>query len=230
MLLAANALADANNGLSLTYNNTPHLGAINTRVTAIELEAGSVTVANTGEQPVDAVISVVGAALTPEPAVAKGFMIERRYFKLDGTAVDLDSATGGNATLKQNQRLVAVLTITTEYDGGRVLLVDRLPAGFEIENPRLVDSGDIGSLSWLKTDVRPEHTEFRDDRFVAAFNLFKGNKGKPNLAGTSASIAYIIRAVTPGEFIHPAATVEDMYRPDHYARTDAGRLTISAAN
>jgi alpha-2-macroglobulin len=36
-----------------------------------------------------------------------------------------------------------------------------------------------------------------------------------------------VRAVTPGKFMHPAATVEDMYRPDRYARTAAGTLTVS---
>ncbi len=41
-------------------------------------------------------------------------------------------------------------------------------------------------------------------------------------------MAYIVRAVTPGSFVHPAATVEDMYRPSRYARTSAGRLDIDA--
>ncbi len=44
----------------------------------------------------------------------------------------------------------------------------------------------------------------------------------------SATVAYIVRAVTPGTFVHPAATVEDMYRPDRYARTAAGKLTVTA--
>jgi uncharacterized protein YfaS (alpha-2-macroglobulin family) len=44
----------------------------------------------------------------------------------------------------------------------------------------------------------------------------------------SAVVAYVVRAVTPGSFVHPAATVEDMYRPDRFARTAAGRLTITA--
>ena len=121
-----------------------------------------------------------------------------------------------------------------------MLLVDHLPAGLEIENPRLVDSGDIKSLDWLKTTVRPEHTEFRDDRFVAAFNLFgnsrreesngNGDAGEdanaPKGPVTTATVAYMVRAVTPGTFVHPAATVEDMYRPERYARSAAGTLSV----
>jgi uncharacterized protein YfaS (alpha-2-macroglobulin family) len=43
-----------------------------------------------------------------------------------------------------------------------------------------------------------------------------------------ATVAYIVRAVTPGSFIHPAATVEDMYRPERMARTASGRLEVTA--
>ena len=42
----------------------------------------------------------------------------------------------------------------------------------------------------------------------------------------TATLAYIVRAVTPGTYVHPAATVEDMYRPETYARTAAGTLTV----
>ena len=123
-----------------------------------------------------------------------------------------------------------VLKVEATETGGRILLVDRLPAGFEIENPRLVDSGDVKTLGWLKTTVEPQHTEFRDDRFVAAFDFFGSSRrrgrrgdGDDGRAGpaSSATVAYIVRAVTPGTFVHPAATVEDMYRPDRFAPAPA---------
>ena len=100
---------------------------------------------------------------------------------------------------------------------------------------RLVDGGDIKTLDWLKTTVKPEHTEFRDDRFVAAFNFSGRVRGRGEDDDdddakkgpvASATVAYMVRAVTPGSFVHPAATVEDMYRPERYARTAAGRLTV----
>ncbi len=80
--------------------------------------------------------------------------------------------TAARSELKQNERLVAVLKLESDEAAGRVLLVDRLPAGLEIENPHLVDSGDIKTSIGSKTTRHPEHTEFRDDRFVAAFNLW----------------------------------------------------------
>jgi uncharacterized protein YfaS (alpha-2-macroglobulin family) len=257
MLLAAHALGEQAKSAKLAINGQLVNGSIIRSVTAEELEKGLV-ITNDGDNPTDAVVSVIGASLTTEPAIAKGFSIERKYYTLDGKEVDLASATGGKSELAQNERLVTVLKITSDEAAGRVLLVDRLPAGLEIENPRLVDSGDIKTLDWLKTTLRPDHTEFRDDRFVAAFNLWgtspsssasnggdgddgddddssddDGNGSGPDTTkapASSATVAYIVRAVTPGSFIHPAATIEDMYRPERYARSGAGTLVVTAKN
>ncbi|HWB45361.1 MAG TPA: alpha-2-macroglobulin [Hyphomicrobiaceae bacterium] len=226
MLLAAHALNDDSKNTLLAINGQPHNGEFTRALSADDLKAGALTIANQGNTPTDAVVTVVGSALTPEPAVSRGFTLERSYYTLDGKKVDMQSGQGGLGHLKQNDRLVVVLKVGATNAGGRILLVDRLPAGLEIENPRLVDSGDVKTLTWLKSAIAPEHTEFRDDRFVAAFNFFSAS-GQNNGA-SEASVAYIVRAVTPGTFIHPAATVEDMYRPDRFARTDSGRLQITA--
>jgi uncharacterized protein YfaS (alpha-2-macroglobulin family) len=243
MLLAANALADQAKVGKLVVNGAPVQSPLLRSMTAEALAKTTLSVANEGDEPVDAVVTVIGAALTPEPAVSKGFTIERSYYTLDGKPIDLKSATGGNGTVKQNDRFIAVVKIEAKEPGGRVLLVDRLPAGFEIENPRLVESGDVKALDWLKTTVRPEHSEFRDDRFVAAFNLTnvpaaensdasnandnEGDAAPARGPAASATVAYMVRAVTPGAFVHPAATVEDMYHPQRYARSAAGKLTVA---
>jgi uncharacterized protein YfaS (alpha-2-macroglobulin family) len=241
MLLAANALSEEGKDLKLIVNGAPVVGAVVRSMSAEELLRTPLTVANDGGAPVDAVVSVIGSALTAEPPVSKGFTIERTYYTLDGKKFDMQSATGGTSQVKQNERLVAVLKVEAKDPGGRVLLVDRLPAGFEIDNPHIVDSGDVKALDWLKTTVQPEHSEFRDDRFVAAFNLSGSNAQQPNAdaestpdgqpvtkgPAASATVAYMVRAVTPGAFVHPAATVEDMYRPERYARTAAGKLTVT---
>jgi alpha-2-macroglobulin len=239
MLLAAHALGDQAKTMTLTVNGQPHQGQLMRGLSAAELAAGTLTVVNDSEAPVDAVITVIGASLTAEPPISKGFTIERSYYALDGKKIDLKSAEGGSSQIRQNDRMVVVVKVSAPETGGRILLVDRLPAGLEIENPRLVDSGDVKSLEWLKTTVAPQHTEFRDDRFVAAFDFFgsggggRGRRGfdpdgenKP--AVSTATVAYLVRAVTPGSFVHPAATVEDMYRPERFARTPAGRLDVAA--
>ncbi|MDX2287686.1 MAG: alpha-2-macroglobulin [Hyphomicrobiaceae bacterium] len=228
LLLAVNALSGETQKTGLTVDGVRHDGPLVRAFTAQSLDAGDIKIRNDGESSVDAVVSVIGASLTPEPAAANGFLIERAYYTLAGEKVDLASATGGASRVAQNDRLVTVVTVKTQNAGGRLLVVDRLPAGFEIENPRLVGSGDVSTLSWLKSDVAPEHAEFRDDRMAAAFNLFGDGSEVMKPAGTRLEIAYVIRAVTPGSFVHPAATVEDMYVPERHARTAAGRLSVIA--
>ena len=224
MLLAARALSEAAAGTRLTINGAAHSGELTRSLTAADLGQGGVSILNTGETPVAAVVSVTGSALTAEPAASKGFTISRTYYTLDGSKIETGD---GPMSVKQNDRMVVVLKIEGAHSGGRVLLVDRLPAGLEIENPRLVESGDIKSLAWLQTEGKPAHTEFRDDRFVAAFDYFQGEDRRSGVK-PAATVAYIVRAVTPGRYVHPAAAVEDMYRPDLYGRTGAGQLVVTA--
>ncbi|HVY34895.1 MAG TPA: hypothetical protein VG960_10785, partial [Caulobacteraceae bacterium] len=61
--------------------------------------------------------------------------------------------------------------------------------------------------------------EKRDDRYVAAFKL---EGAKPFV------LAYVARAVTPGDFFLPGAEARNMYRPGVNAHTAAGRLRIAA--
>jgi hypothetical protein len=238
MLLAAKALGDQAKEMTLNVNGQDMKGQLLRQISGAQLKNGTLSIRNDGDAPVHAFLSVFGAALTPEPAISKGFALERSYYTLDGKKVDLASASGGRASVKQNDRFVVVLKVEAKETGGRILLVDRLPAGFEIENPRLVDSGDVKTLDWLKTTVAPEHTDFRDDRFVAAFDFFGAENGRrrrgsgdgdgeSKAPASTATIAYMVRAVSPGSFVHPAATVEDMYRPERYARTAAGRLDVT---
>jgi uncharacterized protein YfaS (alpha-2-macroglobulin family) len=95
-----------------------------------------------------------------------------------------------------------------------------LPAGFEIDNPRLVSSGETGTLSWIENAKEPAYSEFRDERFSAAFE--RRPKDAPVF-----SVAYVVRAVSPGRYVLPQAYVEDMYRPDRFGRTGTGTIEIA---
>jgi uncharacterized protein YfaS (alpha-2-macroglobulin family) len=230
LLLAARALADEARSTSLTVAGAAHSGELTRAFKPADLAAGSIDIVNRGSNPLDAVLSVEGASLTPEPPVARGFAIQRSYYTLAGQKIDMAGSPGAISRLAQNERLVAVVTVSSTERGGRILVVDRLPAGLEVENPRLVDSGDVASLPWLKRGREAKHTEFRDDRVVAAFDFFGSGDGEQATGEpVAASVAYIVRAVTPGTFVHPAASVEDMYRPERHARTTSGTLEVDPA-
>ena len=231
MLLAVNALQEDVAKLQLSLDGAPVQGSIVQAMRAEELRAKSKVITNNGDDAVEAVISVIGSSNDPQPPAEKGFTLSRRYFTLTGETVDLESASGGASTVKQNDRLVVVVEFESNETSGRILAVDRLPAGLEVENPRLVDSGDIKSLSWLKSDLPPRHTEFRDDRVVAAYHLTpKAEANGETQAKPQMRFAYVVRAVIPGTFVHPALTVEDMYSPERYARSKSGKLIVAPLN
>ena len=216
LVLAARALARDKGGIALNVNGETRQGPLFRNVTAAALQNAAFTVTNTGEDTAQAVISVSGAPLTPEPAAERGFTIEREYFTLDGEKADI-------AQVKQNQRFAVVLKITEQQPQfGRIIVADFLPAGFEIDNPRLVSSGDTGTLGWIENAKEPVHSEFRDDRFSAAFE--RQAKDAPVF-----TVAYVVRAVSPGTYVLPQAYVEDMYRPDRFGRTGTGAMEVTAA-
>ena len=215
LVLAARALAKQLNAISLAVNGDTRQGTFYRSLRADELGA-PLAVSNKGAGAVQAVVSVSGSPLTPEPAAERGFKIERSYFTLDGEPAD-------PANAKQNQRFVVVLKMTEpQPQFGRVIVADYLPAGFEIDNPRLVSSGETGTLSWIADAVEPVNSEFRDDRFTAAFD--RNEQSRPVF-----TVAYVVRAVSPGHYVLPQAVVEDMYRPDRFGRTATGTIDITAA-
>lgn len=216
LVLAARAIAKDAAGVAISVNGTPRQGALYRSVNAAGLTATPLRVANNGEETLQAVVSVTGAPILPEPAAERGFKIERNYYTLEGEPVDI-------AKVKQNERYAVVLKITEQQPQfGRIIVADYLPAGFEIDNPRLVSSGDTGTLGWIELAKAPEHAEFRDDRFTAAFNRKSGD-------AAIFTVAYVVRAVSPGSYVHPQAFVEDMYRTDRFGRTATGKIEVTAA-
>jgi uncharacterized protein YfaS (alpha-2-macroglobulin family) len=214
LVLAARALAKQLNSISLNINGETRQGTLYRNLRPDDL-ASSYAVQNNGDGNVQAVVSVSGSPLTPEPAAESGFKIERSYHTLAGEAADPSKA-------RQNQRFVVVLKLTEpQPQFGRVIVADYLPAGFEIDNPRLVSSGETSALDWIADGVEPVNSEFRDDRFTAAFD--RSAESSPVF-----TVAYVVRAVSPGRYVLPQAKVEDMYRPDRFGRTATGAIEITA--
>ncbi|MCP4619250.1 MAG: alpha-2-macroglobulin family protein [Bradyrhizobium sp.] len=214
MVLAARALAKET--MTLDIDGQPAKQAVFRSYKASEMAGKPIRITNTGDAPVQAVVSVSGSPVTPEPAASNGFKIERNYYTLDGKPADVSKA-------KQNDRFAVVLKITeAKPEYGHIMVADYLPAGFEIDNPRLVSSGDSGTLDWIEDGEEPENTEFRDDRFTAAIDRAADDQ-------SIFTVAYIVRAVSPGKYVLPQAYVEDMYNPSRYGRTATGSVEVRPA-
>ena len=197
---------------------------------------------NTGRGAIWRTVTASGLPATPPPAVSAGLHLDKRFFSLEGAPVD-------PASLKQGERVIVRLTLSA--DGARemqTVIDDPLPAGLEIEavlRPADVQgavqpqgegeegegeaaSGGVvqrkaatpGRFAFLGSVGEPSLQEKRDDRYVAAFTL--GNN-------RSVTLAYVARAVTPGDFFLPGAEAKNMYRPAVNARTAPARLRVAAA-
>jgi uncharacterized protein YfaS (alpha-2-macroglobulin family) len=214
LVLASRALSKET--MALDIDGSPIKTAAYRSYKAEQMTGKPVKITNTGDAPVQAVVSVSGSPITPEPAASNGFKIERNYFTLDGKPADVSKA-------RQNDRFAVVLKVTeAKPEFGHIMVSDYLPAGLEIDNPKLVSSGDSGTLDWIEDGEEPENTEFRDDRFTAAIDRAADDKAV-------FTVAYVVRAVSPGKYVLPQAYVEDMYNPSRYGRSGTGNVEVRPA-
>jgi len=206
-LLAAHAMVRDPSVSGLSVDGTPVEGPFVRRLDGDALVPQRIT--NTGATRTDITLTTLGVPLQPGPAGEYGYAIERAYYTMEGAPLTGDVQIG--------DRLVTVLSVRPgEETRARLMVNDPLPAGFEIDNPNLLRAGDIRALDWLDP-AEADHTEFRTDRFLAAIDW----EGRDVFR-----LAYVVRAVSPGRYHHPAASVEDMYRPRYRANTDTGQLVI----
>ncbi len=152
-----------------------------------------------------------------------GVVVRKRFFDLNGKALDLNDLKSGDALLVH----VEISLDEAHNYLPHAMLIDLLPAGLELENQNLEHAMKLDDLrvdgrtvsDWGgHTVVR--HSEYRDDRFVAALALSSYN---------NAHVFYLARAVTPGRYVIPPSLVEDMYRPEIRGTSDdLGVLKVAA--
>lgn len=175
--------------------------------------AAATQIVNTGDTAVFAAFDVQGTAQRPPAPDRRTVDIQRAWYRPDGRAWD-----GG--ALRTGDMLVVHLHARSRTLMPDALIVDQVPAGLEVENLNLAQGPGMNDwkiagkvVSQAMADTRIAHTEFRDDRYVAAVRLGEGD----------VDVFYMVRVVTPGRFAVPAPTVEAMYRPELRATGDTWR-------
>ncbi|MEX2201088.1 MAG: MG2 domain-containing protein [Dongiaceae bacterium] len=213
LLLAAASLAG-----SSTFSLSIDGGAADEHSTPLRVyRAGAalepaIVYRNEGDAPLWMSATLIGSPTEILKASNEGIGIERNYFDFEGNLIDPSQMTQGDMAVVRLD-----ISIGRDVDD-QILIVDLLPAGFEAENPHLSDSRNAESLAWLGSIQPADHAEYRDDRFVASVDWF----GQGLF-----SVAYLVRAVTPGEFAHPAPVVEAMYQPELRGRGMPGRTIVT---
>lgn len=167
-----------------------------------QLRSG-IALKNDGSAPLYVDITAQGYPTKPLPPTSDRISVERAMFTTDGKPVAARQFTTG-------EMFVVRLRVKASQSIKDGLVVDRIPAGFEIENLNLSQGPKAGeftvegvNIAQANANERIVHTEYRDDRFVAAAAL-----------GQPLDLFYLVRVVTPGRYVVPATFAEDMYRPE----------------
>jgi hypothetical protein len=112
---------------------------------------------------------------------------------------------------------VVKLTLTSSVDRlDYVAVSDLLPAGFEIENPRL---SEATAYPFVRNASIPDYMDIRDDRI----NLYTGFRGGKR----QHLFYYAVRAVTAGDFVYPPVTAEAMYDGQYSSTHGLGKLRVA---
>jgi len=141
---------------------------------------------------------------------------EDAYLKVRRQFLNRDGVPLGTPTFRQNDLVVVKITLEAGDAAGEiknVAITDLLPAGLEIENPRI---GALRELSWAKDASTPDYLDVRDDRI----NMFTTATGTPKI------FYYLCRAVSKGTFKLGPVNADAMYNADYHSYNGAGVVRV----
>jgi uncharacterized protein YfaS (alpha-2-macroglobulin family) len=143
------------------------------------------------------------------PSVDQNLSVRRQYLSRFGNPVDAFS---------QGDLIVCELTLTGgDRSVENIAVSDLLPAGFEIENPRIGGGADLAWVEEAEGRFSPDYLDLRDDRLLL-FTDVQANKTK--------RYYYLIRAVNSGTFTLPAIGAEAMYDPAYRSYHGGGKIRV----
>lgn len=189
-------------------------------LSAQEFQKG-VSITATGQESLFLALNLDGYPDAAPEVDDKLISVQRQWFDLAGHELQVQDIKAGDLLLTH-------LVVSSQSAINDALLVDLLPAGFEIENTNLFNNESLQGLKLDGTDkpviellnsTELRTQEFRDDRYVAALAL---------RAKARHHLFYLVRVVSRGDFTVPAPYVEDMYRPElHGIGATPGVISIS---
>lgn len=155
--------------------------------------------------------------LSPEklPVRDEGFAISRGLYALTGDSLDtpLVKAKVGDVVRQH-------IEITVPVTRRNVIIEDFIPAGMEIVDTSLATEDqtlDAGEKSVKDKRLYPTHKEMRDDRQVLVVDTLPPGQYE---------FDYFLRALVPGTYTYLPARVSEMYNPENFGRTSAGRFVV----
>ncbi|MEG3585006.1 MAG: hypothetical protein VX351_02260, partial [Planctomycetota bacterium] len=141
----------------------------------------------------------------PKPGVVqgtehRGLLVTRKWTTPDGEPLP-------DGPIRVGDLIYVEITLESMNGDSRVPYVavtDILPGGMEVEHPRLATSSQFSK----PIGAQAERVEFLDDRVLMFATAYSSER----------TFRYALRAVTAGEFVHPAIEAASMYAPELRSR------------
>lgn len=167
-----------------------------------------------------------------EPIADRGLVVQRWFEPLDGGGQVRSAAAGESLRMR--------VRVATSMERRFVVVELPLPAGLEGVDSTLLTSAtpefyaDLAKQPAAQTKrnkwQRPHPLEHS---FYSPFNLggFRDDSAMlvaERLPPGVYEESFIVRAMTPGEFVLPAAWAEEMYSPEVYGRSEGGSFRVEA--
>ena len=143
---------------------------------------------------------------TPAESMDRGLRARRRLLSATGEPI-------GERALRWGELVRVELRVESSRSLANVAVVDLLPAGLEVESPRLAPRLEESSARTIVSG----HLDVRDDRVIVHV---------PRLPQGESVWQYAVRAVTPGEFAVAPIFAECLYDESIFSRHGGGRLKI----
>jgi uncharacterized protein YfaS (alpha-2-macroglobulin family) len=134
--------------------------------------------------------------------------VRRHFFDRYGNAIN------GN-TFKQNDLVIVELTLEKAFNSTieNIVITDLLPAGFEIENPRIKE---LPGMDWIKNESQPTALDVRDDRIHFFVNSYYPKQ----------KYYYAVRAVSLGQFKQGPVSADAMYNGEIHSYHGAQTIRV----
>lgn len=154
-------------------------------------------------------ISYEGVPVNPKKDDSNHKMKVTRKLTDYNTGAPIDGSV-----FRQGQLILCEITLAGQgIPAENIVITDMIPAGFEIENSRLLDNSRIDDTGNMAID----HEDIRDDRMILFTDL---------PAKGVAKYKYLLRVVNKGVYVYPGISAEAMYNDEFRSYNGFREITV----
>jgi uncharacterized protein YfaS (alpha-2-macroglobulin family) len=210
---AASLNADANVTVDILVNGKSinKFSGKDLTVSDASMNASNITLKASGKGEVYYFWSAEGVKLNEKVKEEDSYMqIRRSYYSYKTGRLISDRR------FYQGELIVCKIEMTgLERSAENIVITDLIPAGFEIENPRLNPATE---LKWIyKNPINVQYMDIRDDRLLLFTNLNRNQ---------TAGFYYLLRVVNQGTYQLPVIGAEAMYDQEYHSYNGAGVVKV----